>query len=234
MLDQIHLLAAVTVLGVLEQAYFFLQVIYARRAFGISPPKTSGPPEFERIFRAQVNSSEYFPIFLALLWQAGLFFHQGQNSLLPGLSLDLFPRVLAQSSGPAHPPNNKLGSNSVSDGRVEPEDTKPLFLHFGLPTWLKVAPSLEMVTLISVNYRSGRSLGSALSLRPLLLLYGIQDIVFRKAHPNILQCWSSLDSHCSFSPGHPAFLPLSLLRAECPPASHSVTCSSVPRWCPRL
>ncbi|NXA07039.1 LTC4S synthase, partial [Sapayoa aenigma] len=82
MLDQIHLLAAVTVLGVLEQAYFFLQVIYARRLFGISPPKISGPPEFERIFRAQVNSSEYFPIFLALLWQAGLFFHQGLAAAL--------------------------------------------------------------------------------------------------------------------------------------------------------
>ncbi|XP_009910055.1 leukotriene C4 synthase-like isoform X1 [Melanerpes formicivorus] len=82
MLDQIHLLAAVTVLGVLEQAYFFLQVIYARRAFGISPPKISGPPEFERVFRAQVNSSEYFPIFLALLWQAGLFFHQGLAAAL--------------------------------------------------------------------------------------------------------------------------------------------------------
>ncbi|NXN44823.1 LTC4S synthase, partial [Rhinoptilus africanus] len=82
MLDQIHLLAAVTVLGVMEQAYFFLQVIYARRAFGISPPKTSGPPEFERVFRAQVNSSEYFPIFLALLWQAGLFFHQGLAAAL--------------------------------------------------------------------------------------------------------------------------------------------------------
>ncbi|NWI14686.1 LTC4S synthase, partial [Crypturellus soui] len=82
MLDQIHLLAAVTVLGVLEQAYFFLQVIHARRAFGISPPKISGPPEFERIFRAQVNSSEYFPIFLALLWQAGLFFHQGLAAAL--------------------------------------------------------------------------------------------------------------------------------------------------------
>ncbi|XP_030360983.1 leukotriene C4 synthase-like isoform X2 [Strigops habroptila] len=82
MLDQIHLLAAVTVLGVLEQAYFFLQVIYARRAFGISPPKISGPPEFDRIFRAQVNSSEYFPIFLALLWQAGLFFHQGLAAAL--------------------------------------------------------------------------------------------------------------------------------------------------------
>ncbi|RMB96733.1 hypothetical protein DUI87_26798 [Hirundo rustica rustica] len=62
----------------LNTSYFFLQVIYARRLFGISPPKISGPPEFERIFRAQVNSSEYFPIFLALLWQAGLFFHQGK------------------------------------------------------------------------------------------------------------------------------------------------------------
>ncbi|NXM78366.1 LTC4S synthase, partial [Serilophus lunatus] len=82
MLDRIHLLAAVTVLGVLEQAYFFLQVIYARRLFGISPPKISGPPEFERTFRAQVNSSEYFPIFLALLWQAGLFFHQGLAAAL--------------------------------------------------------------------------------------------------------------------------------------------------------
>ncbi|GAB0195899.1 leukotriene C4 synthase-like [Grus japonensis] len=82
MLDRIHLLAAVTVLGVLEQAYFFLQVIYARRAFAISPPKISGPPEFERIFRAQVNCSEYFPIFLALLWQAGLFFHQGLAAAL--------------------------------------------------------------------------------------------------------------------------------------------------------
>ncbi|NXH49884.1 LTC4S synthase, partial [Dicaeum eximium] len=82
MLDQIHWLAAVTVLGVLEQAYFFLQVIYARRLFGVSPPKISGPPEFERIFRAQVNSSEYFPIFLALLWQAGLFFHQGLAAAL--------------------------------------------------------------------------------------------------------------------------------------------------------
>lgn len=43
------------------------------------------------LFPARVNCSEYFPIFLALLWQAGLFFHQGENIPLPGLSLDLFP-----------------------------------------------------------------------------------------------------------------------------------------------
>ncbi|XP_068554541.1 leukotriene C4 synthase [Anas acuta] len=77
MRNEIDLLAAVTVLGVLEQAYFTLQVIYARRKFKISPPETAGHPEFERIFRAQVNCSEYFPIFISLLWVAGIFFHQG-------------------------------------------------------------------------------------------------------------------------------------------------------------
>lgn len=34
-------------------AYFSLQVIYARRKYSVSPPTTSGPPAFERIFRAQ-------------------------------------------------------------------------------------------------------------------------------------------------------------------------------------
>ncbi|NWI87046.1 LTC4S synthase, partial [Pitta sordida] len=62
---------------VLFSAYFALQVIYARRKYKISPPRTTGHPEFERIFRAQANCSEYFPIFISLLWVAGIFFHQG-------------------------------------------------------------------------------------------------------------------------------------------------------------
>ncbi|KFQ98543.1 Leukotriene C4 synthase, partial [Nipponia nippon] len=33
-------------------AYFALQVIYARRKYKVSPPETTGHPEFERIFRA--------------------------------------------------------------------------------------------------------------------------------------------------------------------------------------
>ncbi|NWI32332.1 LTC4S synthase, partial [Sula dactylatra] len=57
-------------------AYFALQVVYARRKYKISPPETKGHPEFERIFRAQANCSEYFPIFVSLLWVAGIFFHQ--------------------------------------------------------------------------------------------------------------------------------------------------------------
>ncbi|NXX59358.1 LTC4S synthase, partial [Scopus umbretta] len=61
---------------VLFLAYFALQVVYARRKYKISPPETTGRPEFERIFRAQANCSEYFPIFISLLWVAGIFFHQ--------------------------------------------------------------------------------------------------------------------------------------------------------------
>ncbi|XP_031732055.1 leukotriene C4 synthase [Anarrhichthys ocellatus] len=74
-------LAAVTVLGVLQQAYLSLQVIYARRKYSVSPPATAGPPEFERIFRAQANCSEYFPIFIAVLWTSGVFFSQGLSSV---------------------------------------------------------------------------------------------------------------------------------------------------------
>ncbi|XP_061473313.1 leukotriene C4 synthase isoform X2 [Rhineura floridana] len=81
MLHQIALLAAVTVLGVLEQAYFAMQVIYVRRKCKVSPPMTSGPPEFERIFRAQANCSEYFPLFLSLLWVAGVFSNQVSAAL---------------------------------------------------------------------------------------------------------------------------------------------------------
>ncbi|XP_008284321.1 leukotriene C4 synthase [Stegastes partitus] len=81
MLEEAVGLGAVTVLGVLEQAYFSLQVIYARRKYSVSPPAISGPPEFERIFRAQANCSEYFPIFITVLWTAGLFFSPGLSSV---------------------------------------------------------------------------------------------------------------------------------------------------------
>ncbi|XP_056146729.1 leukotriene C4 synthase isoform X1 [Lampris incognitus] len=80
MLEHSVCLAAVSLLGVLEQAYFSLQVISARRKFSVAPPSTSGPAEFERVYRAQANCSEYFPLFITVLWLAGLFFSQGLSS----------------------------------------------------------------------------------------------------------------------------------------------------------
>ncbi|XP_005453291.1 leukotriene C4 synthase [Oreochromis niloticus] len=81
MMEELVGVGAVTLLGVLEQAYFSLQVIYARRKYSVSPPATSGPPEFERVFRAQANCSEYFPIFITVLWLSGVFFSQGLSSV---------------------------------------------------------------------------------------------------------------------------------------------------------
>ncbi|CAJ0968376.1 unnamed protein product [Ranitomeya imitator] len=52
MQDQVALLAFVTIAAVLEQAYFSMQVIWARRKYKISPPNTTGHPTFDRIFRA--------------------------------------------------------------------------------------------------------------------------------------------------------------------------------------
>ncbi|KFW89824.1 Leukotriene C4 synthase, partial [Phalacrocorax carbo] len=69
MRNQIDLLATVTVLGVLEQVYFVLQVIYARRKYKISPPETKGHPEFERIFRAHCHP---MLILLAPLFSTGV------------------------------------------------------------------------------------------------------------------------------------------------------------------
>ncbi|XP_056372993.1 leukotriene C4 synthase-like [Hyla sarda] len=77
MRDQVAQLAFVTIAAVLEQAYFSMQVIWARRKYKISPPNTSGHPVFDRTFRAQLNCSEYYPLFLSALWIAGIFFHQG-------------------------------------------------------------------------------------------------------------------------------------------------------------
>ncbi|XP_067852074.1 leukotriene C4 synthase [Heptranchias perlo] len=76
MLDDFALLALITIFGVLEQAYFSLEVISARRKFHVSPPAVTGNVAFERVYRAQINSSEYFPMFLSIFWISGVFFNQ--------------------------------------------------------------------------------------------------------------------------------------------------------------
>jgi len=60
--------ALVTVLAV--ALYFFtgLLVARARQKFGVPVPATSGHPDFDRAFRVQMNTLEWMPIFLPLLW----------------------------------------------------------------------------------------------------------------------------------------------------------------------
>ncbi|GCB62518.1 microsomal glutathione S-transferase 2 [Scyliorhinus torazame] len=70
------LLAAVSLLSAAQQAYFAKQVGNARMKYKIAPPSVTGSADFERIFRAQQNSIEFYPLFLVVLWTSGLFFNE--------------------------------------------------------------------------------------------------------------------------------------------------------------
>jgi len=74
--------AIVTVLVVLF--YFFLatRVAAARAKFGVKLPAISGHPDFERVFRVQMNTLEWMPIFLPLLWLCALYFSDPVAALL--------------------------------------------------------------------------------------------------------------------------------------------------------
>jgi glutathione S-transferase len=50
--------------------YFWtgLQVGAARRKYNVPAPATTGNPDFERVFRVQMNTLEWLPMFLVSLW----------------------------------------------------------------------------------------------------------------------------------------------------------------------
>ncbi|XP_062901142.1 microsomal glutathione S-transferase 2 isoform X2 [Mobula hypostoma] len=73
-------------------AYFAVRVGNARKKYKVLPPAVTGSPDFERIFRAQQNSVEFYPMFLIVLWSSGLFFNQEIASIV-GL-LYLFSRFM--------------------------------------------------------------------------------------------------------------------------------------------
>jgi glutathione S-transferase len=63
-----HLTALITLLAVMVYTFSGVRAGQARRATGIKAPATTGNPEFERAFRAQMNTLEWMPIFLPSLW----------------------------------------------------------------------------------------------------------------------------------------------------------------------
>ncbi|XP_037686626.1 microsomal glutathione S-transferase 2 isoform X2 [Choloepus didactylus] len=82
MAGNLILLAAVSLLSACQQFYFAVQVGKARLKYKITPPAVTGSPEFERIFRAQQNCLESYPIFLVTFWMAGFYFNQGFATVL--------------------------------------------------------------------------------------------------------------------------------------------------------
>ena len=63
-----HYTALVTCLAILFYFFTSIQVSKARVAFDIKVPATSGNLDFERVFRVQMNTLEWMPIFLPSLW----------------------------------------------------------------------------------------------------------------------------------------------------------------------
>ena len=63
-----HYTALVTCLAILFYFVTSVQVSRARVAYGVKLPAISGHPDFERVFRVQMNTLEWMPIFLPSLW----------------------------------------------------------------------------------------------------------------------------------------------------------------------
>jgi len=63
-----HFTALITCLAIALYFLTSIRVAKARAAFGIKAPATSGHPDFERVFRVQMNTLEWLPIFLPSLW----------------------------------------------------------------------------------------------------------------------------------------------------------------------
>src|SRR5580692_4876101 len=63
-----HLTATVTCLAIGFYLYTSINVGKARAIFGVKAPAISGNPDFERVFRVQMNTLEWMPIFLPSLW----------------------------------------------------------------------------------------------------------------------------------------------------------------------
>jgi glutathione S-transferase len=63
-----HFTALVTVLACLLYFYTSILAGKARQTYGVKAPATTGNPDFERVFRVQMNTLEWMPIFLPGIW----------------------------------------------------------------------------------------------------------------------------------------------------------------------
>ena len=63
-----HFTALVTCLALAFYFFTSFQVGKARATFGVKAPAATGNPDFERVFRVQMNTLEWMPLFLPSLW----------------------------------------------------------------------------------------------------------------------------------------------------------------------
>lgn len=68
-----NLVILVTVLALIQFAFFGALVARARSKLGVAAPAMSGPPEFDRLVRVHLNTLERLVLFVPLMWMATQF-----------------------------------------------------------------------------------------------------------------------------------------------------------------
>ncbi len=74
--------AIVTLLAIALYFFFATRVAVAHIKFNVKLPATAGNPDFERIFRAHMNTLEWMPIFLMPLWLCAIYLSDAAAALL--------------------------------------------------------------------------------------------------------------------------------------------------------
>ena len=78
----LHYTAIVTLLAVAFYFFISTRVAAARARFNVKLPATTGDPGFERVYRVQMNTLEWMPIFLPLLWLSAIYFSDIASALV--------------------------------------------------------------------------------------------------------------------------------------------------------
>jgi len=73
--------AIVTLFAVVIYFIMATRVAWARGRFGVKHPATTGNSDFERIFRAHVNTLEWMPTFLVPLWLCAVYFSDRASAI---------------------------------------------------------------------------------------------------------------------------------------------------------
>ena len=74
--------AIVTLLAILLYLFTSIRVGTARQTFDVKAPAITGHPDFERMFRVQMNTLEWMPIFLPSLWLFAIYLSDPIAALL--------------------------------------------------------------------------------------------------------------------------------------------------------
>ncbi len=101
-------ISLITVLALMQFAFFGALVAKARRKLGIAAPAMTGPPEFEALVRVHLNTLERLVLFVPLLWMAAQFWSPWA---VAGVGVVfLLGRVLYWKGYVKHPDARKTGN----------------------------------------------------------------------------------------------------------------------------